>query len=117
MDETFNSIDKCIMRRKQFIGDKFIAKKNTDRTKCRKIIENLRFEGMYTPANESWTLMYPGNAGGSNWGGIAADPERQIAIANVMDVPWIVRLIKRDDFEEAKYPRKPVRPGACSETC
>jgi quinoprotein glucose dehydrogenase len=73
-----------------------------DKAQCRKIFNELRFEGMYTPATEEWTLMYPGNAGGTNWGGIAADPERQIVIANVMDVPWKVRLIKREDFDEIR---------------
>jgi quinoprotein glucose dehydrogenase len=73
-----------------------------DRSACREILESLRFEGMYTPATEQWTLMYPGNAGGSNWGGIAVDPQRQIAIANLMDVPWMVRLIKRGEFAEIR---------------
>jgi quinoprotein glucose dehydrogenase len=69
-----------------------------DRSWCRRELETLRFEGMYTPPTEAWTLMYPGNAGGSNWGGIGIDPARRIAIANVMDVAWAVRLIRRDEF-------------------
>lgn len=73
-----------------------------DRSACRKTLESLNFEGMYTPATEQWTLMYPGNAGGSNWGGIAVDPQRQVAVANLMDVPWIVRLIKREEFAEMR---------------
>ncbi|MCX2979617.1 pyrroloquinoline quinone-dependent dehydrogenase [Halieaceae bacterium IMCC14734] len=73
-----------------------------DRGWCRRELESLRFEGMYTPPTEAWTLMYPGNAGGSNWGGIGIDPQRRIAIANVMDVAWVVRLIKRAKFAEVR---------------
>jgi quinoprotein glucose dehydrogenase len=69
-----------------------------DRGACRRRIEALRFDGMYTPPSLEPTLMYPGNAGGANWGGIAFDPERQLAIVNVMDVPWAVQLIPREDY-------------------
>lgn len=82
-----------------------------DKGKCRKIIESLRFEGMYTPANEEWTLMYPGNAGGINWGGIAADPKRQIIIANTMDVAWRARVIPRADFGAARADNPGIEHG------
>jgi quinoprotein glucose dehydrogenase len=51
--------------------------------------------------------MYPGNAGGSNWGGIAVDPGREIAIANVMNAPWVVTLFPADEFAA----RKAAEPG------
>jgi glucose dehydrogenase len=44
-----------------------------DRNVCRDKFKALRFEGIYTPPSEQGTLMYPGNAGGSNWGGVAVD--------------------------------------------
>ncbi len=74
---------------------------------CQERIASMHSEGMFTPPQvEKWTLMYPGNAGGSNWGGIAADPDRQIVIANLMDLPWGVTLIERDHVEEwrERYP-------------
>lgn len=74
---------------------------------CRELYEELHFEGVYTPPQlEKLTMMYPGNAGGSNWGGIAVDPKRQIAIANVMDLPWAVALIKQENLNEwrKQYP-------------
>jgi quinoprotein glucose dehydrogenase len=73
-----------------------------DRGACREAMEALRFDGIYTPPSEQGTLMYPGNAGGSNWGGVAVDPERQILVANVQDFPWVVTLIPRADFDDAK---------------
>lgn len=73
-----------------------------DRGACRKKLESLRWEGMYTPPTLEGTLMYPGNAGGANWGGIAVDPERQLLIANTMDVPWTVRLLPAADYERER---------------
>lgn len=74
---------------------------------CRDFLESMHFEGMYTPPQlEKLTLMYPGNAGGSNWGGIAVDPERQIVISNTMDLPWGVTVIERDNIPDwrEKFP-------------
>jgi quinoprotein glucose dehydrogenase len=39
--------------------------------------------------------MQPGNAGGMNWGGIAFDPGRQLAVVNNMNLPFLVALIPR----------------------
>jgi quinoprotein glucose dehydrogenase len=44
-------------------------------------------------------VLYPSYAGGSNWGGVAIDPVRQLAIVNVNQVAALVRRIPRDDFE------------------
>jgi quinoprotein glucose dehydrogenase len=70
-----------------------------DRGACRDTIESLRFDGMYTPPSEQGSIMYPGNAGGSNWGGIAVDADRQIALVRSTNLPWVVQLIPRDAFE------------------
>ena len=84
-----------------------------DRNDCREKLKGLRFEGMYTPPglNEP-TLMYPGNGGGSNWGGIAVDPERQILVANTMDLPWVVSLIPADELAEARKNNPGVEIGS-----
>ncbi len=67
---------------------------------CRKKLEQLFYQGAYTPPKLGQpTLMYPGNSGGSNWGGIAVDQERQIMVANVMDLAWVVELIPSKDYE------------------
>ncbi len=42
--------------------------------------------------------MLPGYAGGINWGGIAFDPENQIAVVKPLDLPAIVALIEREDL-------------------
>jgi len=73
-----------------------------DRGACRDEIKTLRSEGIYTPPSIEGTIMIPGNGGGSNWGGIAWDPERQIVIANSLHLPFIVALEPRDGFEAAR---------------
>ena len=73
-----------------------------DRGACRRRLEALHFDGPYTPPTEQGSIMLPSNSGGSNWGGVAIDPERQILVANVMDLPWAVTLFPRDRYEEAR---------------
>jgi len=70
-----------------------------DKGRCRELIASHRFDGMFTPPSIQGSIMYPGNAGGSNWGGIAVDPNRQLAFVRSTDLPWIVRLIPRADFQ------------------
>lgn len=70
-----------------------------DRGRCRELLRSLRYEGIYTPPTLQGTLMYPGNAGGSNWGGVAVDVGRQLLVANVSNVPFAVRLVPRDEVE------------------
>lgn len=83
-----------------------------DRGVCRDKLEALRWEGMYTPPSREGTLMYPGNAGGSNWGSVAFDPERQLLIANTEDVPWMVRLFAAEYYERerAAHPGVEIAP-------
>jgi quinoprotein glucose dehydrogenase len=70
-----------------------------DTRACRKRIESYRSHGMYQPPSLNDSLMQPGDAGGSNWGGIAFDPQRQLAVANTMNLPFVVALIPRADFQ------------------
>ena len=71
-----------------------------DRWICRKQIEERRHGPIYTPPTTQGTVVVPGNAGGSNWGGIAAHPGRRIVVANVMNLPFLVRLVPRAELPE-----------------
>ncbi len=66
-------------------------------------IAALYYEGIYTPprVNEP-TLMFPGNAGGTNWGGVSVDPQRQKLVVNASILGFIVTLIPRDQYEAEK---------------
>jgi quinoprotein glucose dehydrogenase len=69
-----------------------------DSRACRKRIAGYRSEGMFQPPAIKDSLMQPGNAGGANWGGIAFDPKRQLALVNTMNLPFVVALIPRAEF-------------------
>jgi quinoprotein glucose dehydrogenase len=79
-----------------------------DRWLCRRRLEKHAHGPIYTPPTSRGTIVLPGNAGGSNWGGVAVHPERQIAVANVMDLPWLVRLVPRAQHEAMERPNERV---------
>jgi quinoprotein glucose dehydrogenase len=69
-----------------------------DKRSCKKQIGSYRSEGIFTPPSLGGTIMNPGYAGGANWGGVAVDSKRQIAVTNVIQGPALVRLIPRDQL-------------------
>ncbi|MCT4713469.1 glucose/quinate/shikimate family membrane-bound PQQ-dependent dehydrogenase [Enterobacteriaceae bacterium H18W14] len=66
-----------------------------DQMVCRIIFHKLRYEGIFTPPSEQGTLVFPGNLGMFEWGGISVDPNRQVAIANPMALPFVSKLMPR----------------------
>jgi quinoprotein glucose dehydrogenase len=69
-----------------------------DRDACREKIASLRSEGIYTPPSLEGTVAIPGNAGGMNWSGMSFDPVRQLLITNTNNLPFLIKLIPRDQF-------------------
>lgn len=66
-------------------------------------IAALHFEGIYTPPRvHEPTLMFPGNAGGTNWGGVSVDPVRQKLIVNASSLGFVVTLVPRGEYEQYK---------------
>ena len=72
-----------------------------DQLACRVKFRRLRYEGPFTPPSEQGTLVFPGDFGMFEWGGIAVDPVRQIAIANPQSIPFISRLVPRGENNPA----------------
>jgi quinoprotein glucose dehydrogenase len=66
-----------------------------DQLACRITFHRLRYEGTFTPPSLQGSLVFPGNLGMFEWGGIAVDPVRRIAIANPMAVPFVSQLLER----------------------
>ncbi len=73
-----------------------------DRASCRRKIAALRNEGIFTPPSLQGTLMFPGNAGGTNWGSLAIEPRRRIVIVNQTNLAYSVRLIPRASYEQER---------------
>jgi quinoprotein glucose dehydrogenase len=76
-----------------------------DQLACRVLFHRLRYEGPFTPPSEQGTLVFPGNLGMFEWGGLAVDTDRQLAIANPIALPFASRLI-------ARGPNNPIEPPA-----
>jgi quinoprotein glucose dehydrogenase len=73
-----------------------------DREACRKLIQGLRNKGIFTPPGVEDTLAIPGNVGGMNWSGSAFDPTRGLLLVNTTNLPFVMGLIPRTQFEEAR---------------
>ena len=71
-----------------------------DRNTCRRIIENSRAEGLFTPPSVEGTILYPANSGGANWGGAAYDPRRNLLVVNMSNIAHLIKLIPEADVEE-----------------
>ncbi|MFT9459678.1 MAG: glucose/quinate/shikimate family membrane-bound PQQ-dependent dehydrogenase [Acetobacter orientalis] len=74
-----------------------------DQMVCRIMFKKLRYEGPFTPPSEQGTLVFPGNLGMFEWGGLAVDPVRQVAFANPIAIPFVSTLIPRG-------PKNPAQP-------
>ena len=74
-----------------------------DKRDCRQKLSQIRNEGIFTPPSLEGSIVYPGNAGGPNWGGLALDPERGIAYVNSMRAPSVAKLIPRAAAEQLDY--------------
>ncbi len=66
-----------------------------DQLACRIQFHRLRYEGPFTPPSVQGSLIFPGDLGMFEWGGVAVDPVHQIIIANPMSIPFVSRLIPR----------------------
>jgi membrane-bound PQQ-dependent dehydrogenase (glucose/quinate/shikimate family) len=63
---------------------------------CRREFLKLRYEGHFTPPTIEGTLVYPGNAGGFNWGGVAVDEDNQLMVATPLLMASRLALVPRD---------------------
>jgi quinoprotein glucose dehydrogenase len=79
-----------------------------ERDACRTQMEKLRSEGIFTPPSVQGIIAFPGNLGGMNWSSGAYDPERQIFVTNVNNLPMEVHLIPRDQYQPVE---KAVQQG------
>ena len=71
-----------------------------DQLFCRIQFREAAYEGMYTPptADRYW-IQFPGYNGGSDWGGVAIDPERNIMVANYNITANHNRLVPREEVD------------------
>jgi quinoprotein glucose dehydrogenase len=70
-----------------------------DTRACRKQIEADRSGGIFQPPSTKESIQFPGNAGGANWGGVAFDAQRQLAVVNTINLPFLVALVPRQQVD------------------
>ena len=68
---------------------------------CTRLFEALDYRGMYSPPTTrgEGVLAYPDSAGGVQWGGVAFDPERRIAVTNTSHITQYIQLYDRAEYE------------------
>jgi len=70
-----------------------------DRAACRRWLESARTGPMFTPPSTRGWIMFPGTAGGMNWGGGAYDPQRHLLVTSTSQVGMWLRLLPGDTVE------------------
>jgi quinoprotein glucose dehydrogenase len=75
---------------------------DAERAACRALLAGKRSEGVFTPPSLEGTILYPGNVGGSNWGGVAIDETRQILVAPSNRLATLIRLVPREQVAAAR---------------
>ena len=71
-----------------------------DQMWCRREFRKMRYEGHFTPPSIEGTFVFPGNAGGFNWGGVAVDEDNQQLVATPLIMGSRLALVPR-----AKVPK------------
>lgn len=64
-----------------------------DQLACRIKFRRLRYDGPFTPPSLKGSLVFPGNFGVMDWGGMAIDPVRQVAFAHPNYIAFVDRLV------------------------
>ncbi len=73
-----------------------------DQMMCRIEFNQLNYDGRYTPPSTNGSLIYPGNFGTFNWGGIAVDPENGVMFGMPTYLAFVSRLIPKEDVDETE---------------
>ncbi|PWB33279.1 membrane-bound PQQ-dependent dehydrogenase, glucose/quinate/shikimate family [Pseudomonas sp. SDI] len=66
-----------------------------DQMLCRIQFRELRYEGQYTPPSVQGSLIYPGNVGVFNWGGVSVDPVRQMLFTSPNYMAFVSKMVPR----------------------
>ena len=67
-----------------------------DAGKCADIIENVRWDGIFTPPTLQGSISYPFQGGGNNWGSPAIDHKRNIIILKTSHIAALMKLYPRE---------------------
>jgi quinoprotein glucose dehydrogenase len=59
-------------------------------------LSKMRNDGIFTPPSTEGSMVYPGPAGGINWGSLSISPDG-LAIAELTHLPFVFQLVKKPE--------------------
>ena len=74
-----------------------------DHMACLQQFADIDYEGPFTPSSTNGTLIYPGIAGGMNWGSVAVDEANHLMVVNALHMPFTTRSIPREEADAMEY--------------
>lgn len=92
-------------------ADRLWGATDEDRAYCRTEFSRLKSGPLFTPPSVRGTIVFPGNVGGTHWGGVAFDPVRQRIVGNTNRLASVVRLIPREQAEQVRTDPRNDRLG------
>jgi quinoprotein glucose dehydrogenase len=72
-----------------------------DQLWCRIRYKRARYSGTLTPPGPTPSIMYPGYAGGMNWGSVSIDPSRRVLVTVTSHLANYMRLVPRAEANRA----------------
>ncbi len=83
---------------------------------CRELVQKIggvHNQGPYTPySSKEFRILFPGQQGGPNYGGVAVDPKLQYVFVNSRNVAGMGRFEKSKEGDQVAYRRvSPLGPG------
>jgi quinoprotein glucose dehydrogenase len=82
-----------------------------DRDACKARLAELRNDGTFTPPSLRGSVIMPSNVGGAHWGGVAYDPDNQVAVVPTNRIAAVITLIPRAQFEGHQHEMGQERIG------
>lgn len=83
-----------------------------DQLACRIAFKKLHYDGRFTAPSTQGSLIYPGNFGVFNWGGIAVDPQRQVAFTTPTYLAFVSQLVPRKNDKTLYVQGKNIPKGS-----
>ncbi len=78
---------------------------------CRRKLQGLRNEGLFTPPSLEGSILYPFTGGGANWSGAAFDPERRWLFVPVTNLAHVATLKRLPESNAGNTGIRPLRGG------
>ena len=73
-----------------------------DQMMCRIEFNQLNYDGRYTPPSTNGSIVYPGNFGTFNWGGVAVDPENGVMFGMPTYLAFTSKLIPKETLGDVE---------------